>query len=163
MGVNLGCFLGGRKGLEHLHIAAKLTLFAGDTWILQGSPAHLHRIVRHPYLARLYECCTKRWSFPLIQSATARGSHLYVTCWSVCNRDQGFWSTESVLDHFIVPSWSLDFQRSKVKLQPRALDPLIFSSSEVTLMHWLAPQKASGHLYPLTCSVFSILAHVTLI
>ena len=33
-----------------------------------------------------------------------RGSHLYVTCWSVCDRDQDFWSSKSVLDRLIGPS-----------------------------------------------------------
>ena len=45
-------------------------LFSGDTRILQGSPAHPCRIASHPNLARLYERCTKRRSFSLIQSAT---------------------------------------------------------------------------------------------
>ena len=32
-------------------------LFAGDTRILQGSPAHLRRIASHPHLARLHKRC----------------------------------------------------------------------------------------------------------
>ena len=60
-----------------------------------------------------------------------RGSHLYVSCWSVCDRDQNVWSGKSALDRLIVPfwgSWSLDFSGSKVKLQPRVLDPLILAT-----------------------------------
>ena len=56
-----------------LHYQADLPthpLFSGDTRILQGSPAHPHRIASHLDLARLYERCTKRRAFPLIQSAT---------------------------------------------------------------------------------------------
>ena len=53
------------------------------------------------------------------------GSHLYVACRSVCDRNQVFWSAKSVLDRLIIPfwgSWSLDFQGSKVKLQLCVLD-----------------------------------------
>ena len=31
-----------------------LPVYAGDTWILQGSPTHPLRIVSHLHLARLY-------------------------------------------------------------------------------------------------------------
>ena len=54
-----------------------------------------------------------------------RGSHLHVTCRSVCDQDQVYWSAKSVVGHLIVPfwgSWSLDFQGSKVTLQLCVLD-----------------------------------------
>ena len=54
----------------------------------------------------------------------------YVACWSVCNRDQDFWSAKSVLDHLIIPSKTPDrliFHGSKVRLQLHILDPLIFA------------------------------------
>ena len=35
-----------------------------------------------------------------------RGSHLYVACWSVCDREHDFWLAKTVLDLLI--SWSLD-------------------------------------------------------
>ena len=112
-------------------------LFVGDTRILQGSPAHPHRIVSHPHLAKLHNLC--HWS-----SQPLQGVVTYVAWWSIWDCDQVFWSAESVLDHLIVyfwGSWLLDFQGSKVKLQPCILDPLIFSSSEVTLMPWSAPKR----------------------
>ena len=118
--------------------------FVDDTQILQGSLAHLRRIISHPHLA-------KRRSFPLIQSATPRGSHLFI-----CRLLKRLWPWssfligKSVFDHLIIPfwgSWSLDFQESKVKLHCTFLMP------------WSAPQKASGHLHLLTYSVFAILAH----
>ena len=59
-------------------------LFSGDTRILQGSPAHPRRIASHPHLARLYERCAKRRSFPLIQSATGswrRGNTVQRKLW----------------------------------------------------------------------------------
>ena len=65
--------------------------------------------LRHDLLKRCNESLQQ-------QHYKARGSHLYVACWSNCNRDQGFWSAKSVLDHLIVPfwgSWLLDFQRVK--------------------------------------------------
>ena len=60
----------------------------------------------------------------------SRGSHLYVACWSVCDWDQDFWLAKSVLDRLIVSSKALDrliFYWSKVNLQPRVLNPLIFA------------------------------------
>ena len=47
--------------------------FMGDTQILHDSHTHPRRIVSHSHLAR-------HRSFPLIQSATPRGSHSYVAC-----------------------------------------------------------------------------------
>ena len=49
--------------------------------------------------------------------AWTRGSHLYVACWSVCDRDQDYWSAKSVIDCVIL-----------LKLQPHVLDPLIFTA-----------------------------------
>ena len=57
--------------------------FMSDTQILQGSPAHPHRTV-----TRIWLGCAKCWSFPLIQSATARDSHLYVGCWRFCDQQK---------------------------------------------------------------------------
>ena len=54
------------------------------------------------------------------ESRKARGSHLYVACWSICNWDQDFDWQKSVLDCLIVPSKALDhliFYGSKVRLQ----------------------------------------------
>ena len=45
----------------------------------------------------------------------SRGSHLYVTCWSIRNQDQDFWSVKSVFDHLI--AWLCLFE---------ALNHLIF-------------------------------------
>ena len=79
-----------------------------------------------------------RWFKPglkAIMSSSSRGSHLYVTCWSICDQDQDF-DHQNVLDHLIVPSKALDhliFYRSKVELELRVFDPLIFSL-EVTLI-----------------------------
>ena len=53
-----------------------------------------------------------------------RGSHLYVACKTACNRDQVFWPAKSVLERLIISFWGsllLDFQVSKVKLQPHIL------------------------------------------
>ena len=72
---------------------------------------------------RLETIC--KLDFPVPIQHRSRGSHLYVACRSVCDHDQIFWLATSVLDRLIVPfwgSWSLDFQGSKVKLQPRVLD-----------------------------------------
>ena len=60
-----------------------------------------------------------------IMIPVTRGSHLHVTCRSVCDHNQVFWSAKSVVDHLIVPfwgSWSLDFQGSMVTLQSCVLD-----------------------------------------
>ena len=43
-----------------------------------------------------------------LHRATARGSHLYVACRIVCDRDQVFWSTKSVLDRLIAWSFPSD-------------------------------------------------------
>ena len=61
---------------------------------------------------------------------STRGSQLYVTCWSICNWDQDFWSTKSVLDHLVISSKALDrliSYGSRVRLQLHILDSLIFA------------------------------------
>ena len=61
------------------------------------------------------------WNYHAILYAASRGSHLYVTCRSVC-MIKVFDQQKGCL---IVPfwgSWSLDFQWSKVKLRLRLLD-----------------------------------------
>ena len=61
---------------------------------------------------------------------TCKGSHLYVTCWTVCNQGQDFWLTKCLLDRLIIlPSEALDhliFNVSKIKLYLCILDSLIF-------------------------------------
>ena len=50
----------------------------------------------------------------------SRGSHLYVTCWSICDWEQSFRLAKSVawlLDCPFSSFCSLDFCRSKVRLQ----------------------------------------------
>ena len=69
------------------------------------------------------------WKQSGLWNRKARGSHLYVACWSICNWDQDFWLAKSVLDWLIVPSKALDhlifFYGSKVRLQLCILVPLL--------------------------------------
>ena len=66
------------------------------------------------------------WPIPTqmrLSSKRTEDQYLYVACRSICDHDQVFWSAKSVLDRLIVPfwgSWLLDFQGSKVKLQPHS-------------------------------------------
>ena len=72
-----------------------------------------------------------------------RGGHLYVTCWSVCNKDQDFWLAKSVLDCLTVPLKALDrliFYRSKFELELHVLDVLIF----VVGLPWSCDRLSKG-------------------
>ena len=69
-------------------------------------------------------------------------------CRSVCNREQGFRS-ESVLDRLIVSfwgSWSRLISKSQGQIAAASSWLLIFSSSEVTLIPWLAPRLSFDRL-----------------
>ena len=92
-----------------------------------------------------------------------RGSHLYVTCWSVCDWEHDFWLAKTVLDLLI--SWSLDrsfkaldhliLYRSKVELELCVFDSLIFAVwrwpwsldrlSKWSLITWFSFDR--GHKY----------------
>ena len=70
----------------------------------------------------------------------ARNSYWCVACWSVCEREQDFWSAKSVLDHLIVSFWGfwlLDFQWVKGQTAVVCSWSADFCSSEATLMSWL--------------------------
>ena len=107
-------------------------------------------------------------------SCIARSSHLYVACRSVCDCDQDFWSVKTVLDCSLLKclidfqivaasSWTIFattwllghpllrlliawFSRVKGQIAAACSWFLIFSSSEVTLIPWSAPQKGFGCL-----------------
>ena len=78
-----------------------------------------------------------------------RGSHLHTPYSSVCNRDQGFWSTLiawSFPSDKFWGSWVLDFQRVKGQIASVCSWSIDFSSLEVTLIPWLAPKRSFDHL-----------------
>ena len=90
------------------------------------------------------------------ESRKARGSHLYVACWSICNWDQDFWLAKSVLDWLIVPSKALDHLIFLwVKGQIAAVHSWSFDccSLEVTLIPWSALKEGFDHLIP-SCKCF---------
>jgi len=75
----------------------------------------------------------------------SRGSHLHITCRSVCDWDQESWSVKIVLDCLIIPSWSLDFM--EVQRIKRCHTPLVsdrrcwsveISDPEFVLIPWSA-------------------------
>ena len=76
-----------------------------------------------------------------ISGPQTRGSHLHVACRSICDHDQVLWSAKSVLDHSLLRLLIAWFPR--VKGHIAAVHPwsMIFSSLEVTLIPWSAPQK----------------------
>ena len=75
-----------------------------------------------------------------------RGSHIYVTCRSVCDCDQESWSVKIILDRLITPFrgfWSLDFtgvQRTKcshASVVSKKVHWLVdISRSEFVLIPW---------------------------
>ena len=60
-------------------------------------------------------------------------SHLYVACWSVCDRDQDIWSAKSVLDRLTVPrSWRATWAQRGFNKFPRPSPfPVDLSSRKV--------------------------------
>ena len=85
-----------------------------------------------------------------------RGSHLYVACWSVSDRDQKFWSAKSVPSCLIIPSkalaWLLDFLGIKSQIGPSVLDPLIFT---IRTLPWFLDRLSKG-LWSLNSILFPV-------
>ena len=74
-----------------------------------------------------------------LRVAKTRGSHLYVACWIICDRDQNVWSAKSeALDRLIF--------RVKGQIAAACSWSIDFNSLEVTLIPWLAPKKGVDRL-----------------
>ena len=73
-------------------------------------------------------------------------SHLYVACRSVGDCDQVLWSAKGVLDRSLLRLLIAWFSRVKGHIAAARSWLLTFSSLEVTLISWSAPQKGFDHL-----------------
>ena len=67
--------------------------------------------------------CTRNFEW---ESLGSKGNHLCVTCWSVCDQDQDFWSAKSTWSTLLkrMISW---FYGVKGQIAACILDPLIFA------------------------------------
>ena len=92
-----------------------------------------------PLSRSILSYCTRNFEW---ESLGSKGNHLCVTCWSVCDQDQNFWSAKSLITWSTLLKWMISwFYGVKGQIAAQYSWSFDFRSLEVTLIPWSALKR----------------------